>query len=51
MSDLCYMFGMADDEEPVEKALMASWSTAITSQDSVNINPVTSMMDSGASGH
>ena len=24
LSNLCYMFGMTDDEEPVEKALMAS---------------------------
>ena len=27
----------ADDEEPVEKALMASWSVAVTSEDSTNL--------------
>ena len=45
------MFGMANDEEPVENALMALSSAAVTSQDSVNSNLVTIMVDSGASGH
>ena len=31
-------FGMADDEEPVEKALMASSSVAVTSKDSASSN-------------
>ena len=31
-------FGMANDEEPVEKALMASSSVAVTSEDSANSN-------------
>ena len=44
------MFGMADDEKSVEKALMASSSAVITPKDSVNSNLVTSMVD-GASGH
>ena len=39
------------DEEPVEKPLMASSSAAITSQDSINISLVLTMMDSGVSGH
>ena len=30
-SNLCYMLRMVDDEEPVEKAFMASLSAAITS--------------------
>ena len=38
-SNLCYMFGITDDEKPVENALMASSSSAITSQNSVNSNP------------
>ena len=42
---------MTDDEEPVEKALMASSSAAIISQDSTKNNLVTTMVDSGASGH
>ena len=33
--NLCYTFGMTNGEEPVEKALMASSSAAITSEDSV----------------
>ena len=45
------MFGMTDDEEPVETALIASSSAAITSRNSVNSNLVTFMMDSGASGY
>ena len=49
--NLCYMFGMVNEEEPVEKALMASSSADITSQDSVNSNLVTIMVDSRASGH
>ena len=42
---------MVNDEEPVEKAFMASSSAAITPEDSVNRNIVTCMADSGASGH
>ena len=37
-SNLCYTFEIANDEEPVEKALMASSSVAVTSEDSVNSN-------------
>ena len=37
------MFGMANDEEPVEKALMASSSVAVTSKDSSNSNLATLM--------
>ena len=44
-------FGMANDEEPVRKALGASPSVAVTSEDSVNSNLATLMVDSGASGH
>ena len=50
-SNLCYMFGMANDEEPVEKALVASSPATITSADSVNSNLAILMVDSGASGH
>ena len=42
---------MANDEEPVEKALMASSSVAVTSEDSVNSNLATLMVDSEVSGH
>ena len=42
---------MVNEEEPVQKALMASPSAAITSEDSVNSNLVTLMVDSGASGY
>ena len=42
---------MANDEKPVEKALMASPSVAVISEDSVNSNLAILMMDSGASGH
>ena len=42
---------MANGEEPVEKVLMASSSDAGTSEDSVNSNLATLMVDSGASGH
>ena len=45
------MFGMAGDEDPVEKAPMALSSAVTTSQDSVNSNLVTILVDSGASGH
>ena len=44
-------FWMANDEEPVEKALGASPSVAVTPEDSVNSNLATLMVDSGASGH
>ena len=44
-SNPCYTFGMANEEGPVEKALIASYSTAI------NSNLVTFMVNSGASGH
>ena len=37
------MFGMANDEEAVEKALMASSSVAVTSEDSANSNLATLM--------
>ena len=50
-SNLCYTLKIANDEEPVEKALMASSSAAITSEDSVNSNLATLIVDSGASGH
>ena len=42
---------MANDEEPVEKALGASPSVAVTSEDSVNSSLATLMVDSVASGH
>ena len=45
------MFGMTDDEESVDKTPMASSSTAIISQDSINNKLVTIMADNGASGH
>ena len=51
MLNLCYMFGMVDDQEPIEKAFIASSLAAIISQDSVNSNFVTIMVDIGASGH
>ena len=44
-------FGVANDEEPVEKALGASPSVAVKSEDSVNSNLAILMVDSGASGH
>ena len=40
------MFGMADDEEPVEKNIMALSSAAITYKDSVNNNLATILVDS-----
>ena len=42
-SNLCYTFRMANDEEPVEKAVMTSSSVAITYEDSVNSNLATLM--------
>ena len=42
---------MANDEEPVEKALVASSSVANAFEDSVNSNLATLMVASGASGH
>ena len=42
---------MANDEDPVEKALVASSSVAVTFEDSVNSNLATLMVDSGASSH
>ena len=42
-SNLCYTFRMANDEEPVEKAVMTSSSVAVTSEDSVNSNLATLM--------
>ena len=39
---------MANDEEPVEKALGASPSVAATSENSVNSNLATLMVDGGA---
>ena len=44
-------FKIANGEEPVEKALMILFSATITSQNSVNSNLVTLMVDSGASDH
>ena len=40
-SNFCYMVGMADDKDPVEKALMAWPLATITSQDNVNSRLVT----------
>ena len=51
MSNLCCTPRMANDEEPIEKALVASSSVTVTSEDSVNSNLATLLMDSGASGH
>ena len=42
---------MANEEEPVEKAIMTSSSAAIKFEDSVNTNLVTLVVGSGASGH
>ena len=42
-SNLCYTFRMASDEKPVEKALMASSSAAVISEDSVHSNLATLM--------
>ena len=49
-SNHCYTFKTANDEEPVERALLASLSTAIISENSVNSNLVTLRVDSGTSG-
>ena len=51
MSNLCYTFGMANNEEPVENALIASSSAAITSEDELKSNLLALIVDSGASGH
>ena len=50
-SNLYYTFGMANDEEPVNKVFMASSSVDVTSDDSVNGNPVTLSVARRASGH
>ena len=42
---------MANNEEPTDKPLMASSSSALTSEDSVKSNLVILMVESGASGH
>ena len=42
-SNLCYTFGMANDDGPIKKALMASSSVAVISEDSVNSNLATLM--------
>ena len=42
-SNLCYTFGMANDETPVEKALMASSLAPVISEDSVHSNIATLM--------
>ena len=42
---------MANDEEPIKKALMTSSLVVVTSEDSVDSNLATLMVDSGASGH
>ena len=44
-------FKMANDEKPTEKVIMASSSVAVTSEDSVNSNLATFMVDSAASDH
>ena len=51
MSNRCYTFGMANDEDPVGMALMALSLVALTSKDSVKSKLATLMVDSGASGH
>ena len=50
-SNICYTFGMANEDETVERAFMASSSVAVTSEDSVNSNFAIFMVDNGASGH
>ena len=50
-SNICYTFGMANEDETVERAFMASSSVAVTSEDSVNSNFAILMVDNGASGH
>ena len=50
-SHLCYTFGMANNEEPFKRALMALSSVAVTSEDSVNSNLATLMVDNETSGH
>ena len=50
-SNLCYMFGMSNKVNPVEKAFMSSSSAAITYQDSVNSNLVPLIVDRRAPGH
>ena len=45
--NLSYTFGMVNDEEPVEKAHMASSSVTVTSKDSVNSNLATAMAPAG----
>ena len=50
-SNPCYTFGMANDEEPFERALMALSSVAVTYEDSVNSNLATLMVDNETSGH
>ena len=50
-SNLCYTLKMANDKEPVEKPLVASSLAVIASEDSVNSNLVTLMVNSGASDH
>ena len=42
---------MANDEEPFERALMALSSVAVTSEDNVNSNLTTLMVDNETSGH
>ena len=50
-SNLCDAFGMTNEEEAVEEALMASSSAAVTSEGSISSDLATFMVDSGASGH
>ena len=49
--NLCYTFGMTNDEEPIKTALMASSSAAIISENGINSNLVTLVVNSGAPGH
>ena len=50
-SNLCYMYGTTADEEPIEKAPVASSSAVIKFRDSVNSNLVTTMVNRRTSGH
>ena len=49
-SNIYYTVGMENEDEPVEKALMASSLVTVTSEDSVNSNLTPFMVDSGALG-
>ena len=49
--NLCYTFGMVNNEDLVEKALMVWSSVAVTFKDYVTSNLANLMAGSGASGH